>query len=99
MGFRKQTDKQLTSDGKTITLGHKYRDIVHGIEGTAVAKYEFLMGCDRVNLEFVANGEVKSHTVDVPQLEEVGEPPKVKPVRSTGGPEKLTPPSVDPSPR
>ena len=97
--LRKSTDKQLTSDGKTIKLGNKYRDVVHGIEGTAVAKYEFLMGCDRVCLEFVVSGEVKQHTVDVPQLAELDEPPKVKADRRTGGPERLTPPSVDPSPR
>ncbi len=94
---RKKGNPQLTADGKEIVLGQKYRDNLHHQEGTAVARYEYLNGCDRICLEFMHGGEIKSVTFDVVQLEEIPEPPKVKEQRRTGGPERQMPSSLNPA--
>lgn len=44
-----------------ITLGKKYKDVYHGIQGVAVAHLRHLAGADEVKLEFLdINGDLKS---------------------------------------
>ena len=53
-----------------VTLGSKYRDKVHGCEGVAVVRSEYLTGCARVNLEYVnKDGELKNYHFDETLLE------------------------------
>lgn len=56
--------------GQSIMLGKKYRDNVHGFEGIATAKVEYLHGCSRVLLERLnENQELKELWFDEPQIE------------------------------
>lgn len=76
-----------------IKLGQRYRDKVSGFEGVATSRTEFLYGCERVGLEALVGGDVKSFSFDAPGLEKVSEPPVVRPTqeeRRTGG-ERPTP--------
>jgi len=56
-----------------VTLGKKYRDKVHGFEGVATSRHEYLTGCTRITLERLsADGtEIKRETFDEPELEKV----------------------------
>lgn len=83
----------LTSLGNEVILGNRYRDILHGIEGVAVGKYDYLTGCTRVNLEWVKDGEIKNCTFDAPQLIEADTGKRVKSERKIGGP-RSEPPRV-----
>lgn len=89
----------------TIKLGETYTDTLHGITGIATARTEYLLGCSRVTLEFVKDGEIKREGFDEPMLEpftEEKEPgvvrdPEVvgdddpKPEKTRGGPRPGTP--------
>lgn len=79
----------------TTELGRKYRDIVTGFEGVAVARTTYLNGCDRIALEFTGKaGKPDSAYFDEPNLVDVGEEnvltkigsPSTEKRRSTGGP-------------
>lgn len=77
-----------------ITLGCKCRNTLHGIEGIAMARTEYLTGCTRVCLEFVKEGELKEYWFDEPTLEVVDEKPKAKAPEKpedNGGPGKVAP--------
>ena len=87
---------QRTHDDKEVVLGRKYKDIIHGIEGTAMARYEFLMGCDRILVEYVEGGKIENQTFDVMQLVEATDDDVVAERRATGGPARQAPPSRDP---
>ncbi len=52
-----------------ITLGKKYKDKVHGFEGVATAKTEYLNGCNRVLLEKMSGDDIKEIWFDSPQIE------------------------------
>ena len=80
-----------------VKLGSKYRDKIHGIEGIAMARTEYLTGCNRVALEFVKDGEIKPWWFDEPQLELVEEKKPEVPVtdKTRGGPGPVAP-SRDP---
>ncbi len=53
----------------TVELGKRYRDKVHGTEGVATMRTEFLTACARVTLEYQKDGEVKSNSFDEPMLD------------------------------
>lgn len=61
-------------ESKQIVLGHKYKDVVTGIEGTATVVYIHLTGCDQVALSHMVKGEQKWLTVDVTRLEGIEVP-------------------------
>lgn len=55
-----------------IKLGMKVRDVLTGVEGTAIARTEWLHGCERITIqpEGVKDGKAfETHTVDEPQIE------------------------------
>lgn len=78
--------KNANTKNSDITLGTKYRDKVHGIEGVAVSKHVYLTGCDRVVLEWVKDGEIKDASFDATQLIEVAQEKPVRAARIPGGP-------------
>lgn len=58
-----------------IELGKTYKDTIHGFEGVATSRTEFLHGCDRVRLERMDDkGEIKVEVFDVLQLEGIDLP-------------------------
>lgn len=71
-----------------VKLGEKYRDKIHGIEGIATSYSHYLTGCDRVDLEYVKDGKVTDHWVDVTRLEAVK---LTKEQKKPGGPGKSDP--------
>ncbi|HEY3925243.1 MAG TPA: hypothetical protein VGL75_11840 [Acidothermaceae bacterium] len=71
-----------------IVLGRKYRDTVSGWEGIATARYEYLNGCVRYQLDAKDDkGAPQGYVFDEQQVAEV-EAPAVErePARRTGGP-------------
>jgi hypothetical protein len=72
-----------------IKLGERYRDTQTGIEGIANAVIFFQYGCERVDLEFVAGGEVKGQSFDAPRLEHVATGKRATTTK-TGGPDKAS---------
>ena len=55
-----------------IELGQKVKDKVSGFKGVAVAKYEFLNGCTRINVQPKIDKDGKlpeAEAFDEPQLE------------------------------
>ena len=78
-----------------VKLGKTYKDTIHGIEGVATARSEYLTGCNRVCLEFVKEGEIKTWWFDEPQLVLVkGVKPKAKKPEKPedrGGPAPVAP--------
>jgi hypothetical protein len=73
---------------RKIKLGKRYRDDVTGFEGVATSRTEYIYGCRRIGLEFLHDGEVKTHSFDEPGLTEIGDKPVVSPTaeeRRTGG--------------
>lgn len=83
--------KKTSAGTSTVTLGKRYRDTVHGVEGVAVAKYVYLTGCDRVCLEWPKDGDIKSATFDVTQLEAVSDASPVRTTKTAGGPGRVPP--------
>jgi len=71
-----------------LELGKVYRDSVHGWEGIATSRTEFLTGCDRVCLERMQDGEIKESYFDVTRIEGVELPPEQK---KPGGPGRAVP--------
>lgn len=74
----------------TINLGDQVRDTISGWQGTAVARYSFLYGCERISIEGTdKDGEPKELVFDEQRVERVAAP-AVAPVRSAvGGPRDL----------
>lgn len=54
-----------------IEFGKKYKDRVHGFEGIATARTEFLTGCARVCLETIKDEQIKESWFDETRLEGV----------------------------
>lgn len=55
----------------SIALGDKVRDTLSGLEGTVVARTEWLYGCVRITIQPEGNKDGKAYetyTVDEPQL-------------------------------
>lgn len=84
-----------------VKLGSKYRHKLHGLEGIAIARTEYLSGCARVTIEYVKDGDLKEFWFDEPNLELVEELPENEPPKEEsdrGGPRGMPPPrSVPPS--
>jgi hypothetical protein len=81
---------KLRKSETAVELGAKYRDKVTGFEGVAVARYEYLWGCNRISLEHLgSDGKPQAAVFDEPQIERTGpqqvrtEAPKLA---RTGGP-------------
>lgn len=68
-----------------IILGESYRDKNTGLEGIATALYFFQHSCERVQLDYVHEGDLKQVAFDALQLIHLG---SGKPATSdkTGGP-------------
>ncbi len=78
-----------TPTAKTLKLGNKYRDKLHGREGTAVAHTRYLSGCDQVQLEWMKDGSIHALWFDIVMLEGV----KVRAAdKKPGGPKPHAPP-------
>lgn len=88
---KRENGAQLTADGKELVLGKRYRDTVHGTEGVAVSRHQYLAGCDRVALESVVAGEIKANSFDIVQIQEIPDAPQVPEHRRRGGPARYTP--------
>lgn len=80
--FRKQVDEGSSH----VTLGKTYREEIHGIEGVAVSKHIYITGCDRVTIEWLVGGDIKSASFDATQLSEVQTGTPIKTERKRGGP-------------
>lgn len=79
-----------------VKLGNTYRDRISGFTGVATARYEYLYGCVRVNLEgpTAEGGKPTEHVVDEQRLLNLdGTHPE--PSATTGG-TRSDPPSRDP---
>ncbi len=57
-----------------IELGATYEDVVFKIKGIATAHTRYLTGCDRVALDYVKEGEVKTYWADVSMLKRISGP-------------------------
>ena len=71
-----------------MKLGDKVRDTVTGLEGTVIARHEYLNGCVRLSVQpkEVKDGKpVDSSAFDIEQLELVETVP-LRVVARTGGP-------------
>jgi hypothetical protein len=69
-----------------ITLGDRCRDTITGFEGTATARYEFINGCIRYNLETSSPKEgVLELVFDEQRLEVVQDATEEPVVKRTGG--------------
>ena len=80
----------MTTFAKGVTLGKKYRDVIHGFEGIATQHIRYISGCDRVFLE-VCNkekAELNGIWVDITQIEGVR---VVKKDTKPGGPQPEPP--------
>lgn len=89
--------------GQRVKLGQKVKDKLTGLEGTAVARCEYLYGCVRISVQpfGVKDGQPAAWVnVDEPQLEVIKEKP-VKAPRGHGpaGPQPATSRAPDPSHR
>ena len=81
-----------------IELGKEVKDIVAGFKGIAVARHEYLEGCERITVQPSVDKDGKlpdCQTFDAPSLEVIGDgvSPSLAPAAqraSTGGPEKYT---------
>ena len=76
-----------------IIFGKKYTDRLHGFEGVATARTEFITGCARVCLETIKDDQIKESWFDETRLKEVklspdqqkpGGPGPVAPSRTSG---------------
>lgn len=78
-----------------IKLGDEVRDTVTGLTGIAVARHQYLQGCDRITIQPPLDNDGKiqdSYTFDEPQCEVVF-PAKVTRKaadKDPGGPEKYS---------
>lgn len=83
-----------------VTLGERYRDEISGFEGVATARYEYLHGCVRVQLEKGGgDGKPEEFVFDEQRLvlaNDAGTRPA--PTARSGGP-LAGPPSRDPAAR
>lgn len=72
-----------------IKLGERYRDEQTGVEGTATGLFFYQHGCERVNIEVLAQqtGELKEYGFDAPRLTHVRSGQRARTTR-TGGPDK-----------
>lgn len=80
----------------SITLGSKVRDVVSGFEGIVTARYEFLYGCTRYNVQPRVGDDGKGaepQCFDEPQLELI----ESGVVKRGGHPENGGPPPSRPS--
>ena len=70
-----------------IVLGEEYREKSTGLVGKATAIYFFEHACERVNLRYMHDGDVKEASFDAPEVEHV--PTRKTPVQQrSGGPER-----------
>lgn len=51
-----------------IILGQKYQHVRTGLEGHATAIYFFENACERVNIQYTHDGDVKNETFDAVEL-------------------------------
>lgn len=72
-------------------LGEKYRDTQTGIEGTAISSTKYQHGCERIQLEWVVNGEIKIDVFDAPRLVLVADGSRVGDQNRPGGNQAVAP--------
>jgi len=80
-----------------INLGDEVKDKVSGFRGIAVARHEYLQGCNRISVQppINENGELPEvKSFDEPQLAVIttGKVNRDAPADNTGGPEKYKDP-------
>lgn len=73
-----------------IVLGERYRDRLHGLEGTAESVHFYRNACERVVVAFVHDGELKTETFDAVDLVHVDTERTATSPR-TGGPGRTMP--------
>lgn len=75
----------------TVQLGHKYRDTITGLTGTAMSRSTFLYGCVRVGIEAVIEGKPEEFWFDEQRLEEAETRQPVTTDARSGGPRRTPP--------
>ncbi len=80
----------MTSFQSDVVLGDTYEDTITGVVGKATSVHFYLHACERVNLEYAHDGDVKFETFDAPRLTHVStgpvEQPETLSATRTGGP-------------
>lgn len=71
-----------TSD---IVIGEQYEHTRTGLVGYATAIYFFENACERVNIEYLHDGEVKKETFDAVELRSRTDPPVAATSERPGG--------------
>lgn len=70
-----------------VTLGDEVLDTISGYRGTATARYSYLYGCERINVERIdKDGKPEDVAFDEQRLTVIREPAQPIPVASIGGP-------------
>jgi len=69
-----------------IEFGKSYRDTITGVEGRAVGSARYMNGCERVQLEWAKDGDVKSEWFDTQRLELVATGERQGAAVRAGGP-------------
>jgi hypothetical protein len=77
-----------------VTLGQKYRDTMHGIEGIAVSRTEYLTACTRVCLETRDGNDIKDNYFDENMLEGIEIPKKERKKENRVDLGKFHPPEI-----
>ena len=85
----KTTDPAYRSD---IVLGERYRDRLHGLEGTAESVHFYRNACERVVVSHIHDGEIKTETFDAVDLVHI-ETERAATSPKTGGPGRSMPPA------
>lgn len=75
-----------------IVLGERYRDRLHGLEGTAESVHFYRNACERVVVTFVHDGELKTESFDAVDLVHVDSDLAATSPK-TGGPGRTMPPA------
>lgn len=79
-----------------VNLGDEVKDLVSGFQGVAVARYQYLQGCNRICVQPPVNKDGKlseTATFDEPQLEVIEAQKVARQIAIPGGPDKYPPPA------
>lgn len=72
-------------------MGAQARDSITGFEGTITARYEFINGCRRYQLEALRDGDLKELVFDEERVVVLAAEPARVEARVTGGPRAKPP--------
>lgn len=78
-------------------LGEKYVDTQTGITGIAVSSTRYQHGCERIVLEYVVDGTLKTECFDAPRLMHAGTGASIDHDQRPGGNQPVAPRPAVPS--